>query len=149
MSPSTARCSSRSAPRRQRNLACTPALVQDARHRGASGGFTRPDDRQPVQLQSHGVFAQRFHINIDFDSKRDYAAGNIISVYYQGLEDEKLQRVDIGTVQSSVRRRRGSSRRRIPSNNFGISATAVFGPLDGAGNRGDAEGERGCQQDLS
>ena len=112
---------------RQHNLACTPALVQTPGS-GCTGGFTAPRIDNLVQLHSQGVFDQRFHINIDFDSKRDYAAGNIISGYYQGLVDEKLQLVQIGTqiFRPPPSRFLTAS---IPSNNFGIGATAVFGPL--------------------
>lgn len=112
---------------RQRNLACTPALVQTPGS-GCTGGFTAPRIDNLVQLHSTGVFAQRFHINIDFDSKRDYAAGNIISGYYQGLVDEKLQSVEIGTQLFRPPPSRFLTAT-IPSNNFGIGATAVFGPL--------------------
>ncbi|MGH7593841.1 MAG: hypothetical protein ACRELE_08345, partial [Gemmatimonadales bacterium] len=112
---------------RQHNLACTPALVLSSGS-GCTGGFTAPRIDNVVQLHSVGVFDQRFHINIDFDSKRDYAAGNIISGYYQGLEDEKLQRVEIGTQLFRPPPSRFLTAT-IPSNNFGIGATAVFGPI--------------------
>jgi hypothetical protein len=112
---------------RQRNLSCTPAQAAQLSS-GCFGGFGAPKIDNSVQLRSAGVFAQRFHINIDFDSKRDYAAGNIVSGYYQGLEDEKLQRVNIGTVQFIAPPSRFLTAS-IPSNNFGISALAVFGPV--------------------
>ncbi|MGH7582266.1 MAG: hypothetical protein ACREL5_03460 [Gemmatimonadales bacterium] len=112
---------------RQRNLSCTPVLVQTPGS-GCSGGFTAPRIDNNVQLLAAGVFAQRFHLNVDFDSKRDYAANNIVSAWYQGLIDEKLQRVNVGTVvfQPPPSRFLSAS---IPTNNFGISAEAVFGPL--------------------
>ena len=112
---------------RQHNEACTPALVQTPGS-GCTGGFTPPRIDNVVQLHSVGVFDQRFHINIDFDSKRDYAAGNIISGYYQGLVDEKLQLVEIGTQIFRPPPSRFLTAT-IPSNNFGIGATAVFGPV--------------------
>jgi hypothetical protein len=112
---------------RQHNEACTPALVETPGS-GCTGGFTAPSIDNLVQLHSAGVFDQRFHINIDFDSKRDYAAGNIISGYYQGLEDEKLQLVEIGTQIFRPPPSRFLTAT-IPSNNFGIGATAVFGPV--------------------
>jgi len=110
---------------RQRNLACTPAQVQDVSS-GCSGGFKSPVIDNTVLLTSRGVFAQRFHINIDFDSKRDYAAGQIVSVNYIGLEDEKLKRVDVGTVQWTPPPSRFFTAS-IPSNNFGVSGEAEFG----------------------
>jgi hypothetical protein len=112
---------------RQRNLACTPAQVQDPSS-GCGGGFKTPSIDNTVQLVSRGIFAQRFHLNIDFDSKRDYSANNIISAWYQGLEDEKLRSVNIGTVQFVPPPSRFFTAT-IPTNNFGISAVAEFGPV--------------------
>ncbi|MGH7523736.1 MAG: hypothetical protein ACREK8_05480, partial [Gemmatimonadales bacterium] len=112
---------------RQHNEACTPTLVLTPGS-GCTGGFSAPRLDNTVLLHSTGVFDQRFHINIDFDSKRDYAAGNIISGYYQGLVDEKLQLVQIGTQIFRPPPSRFLTAT-IPSNNFGIGATAVFGPV--------------------
>jgi hypothetical protein len=112
---------------RQRNLACTPALVLNPSS-GCSGGFTAPRIDNVVQLASSGTFLQRYHVNVDFQSTRDYSAGNVVNAYYQGLMDEKLQRVDIGTqiFRPPPSRFLTAS---IPTNNFGIGATAVFGPV--------------------
>ncbi|MFI4982511.1 MAG: hypothetical protein ACHQIO_19340, partial [Nevskiales bacterium] len=49
---------------RQRNLACTPAQVQSPSS-GCGAGFLAPSIDNTVQLVSRGVFAQRFHLNID------------------------------------------------------------------------------------
>ncbi len=112
---------------RQRNLSCTPAQVQNPSS-GCGGGFKPPNIDNTVMLSSRGIFAQRFHLNIDFDSKRDYNANNIISAWYQGLEDEKLRSVNIGNVQFIPPPSRFFTAS-IPTNNFGISAVAEFGPL--------------------
>ncbi len=112
---------------RQKNLACTPALAQNPAS-GCSGGFSAPRLDNIVQLQSTGVFGQRGHINIDFDSKADNAARNIINAYYLGLPDEKLQRIDIGTQIFTPPPSRFLTTS-IPSNNFGISAQMAFGPV--------------------
>jgi hypothetical protein len=113
---------------RSRNLKCTPAQAQDPAQ-ACFGGFTAPRLDNVVMLQSAGVFDQRFHVNIDFESTRDYAAQNVLSLYYQGLEDEKLQRVSVGTVVFRPPPSRFLSAS-IPANNLGISAEAVFGPVD-------------------
>ncbi len=113
---------------RTRNLKCTPAQAIDPAQ-ACAGGFTAPRLDNVVVLQSTGVFDQRFHVNIDFESTRDYAAQNVISLYYQGLEDEKLQRVSVGTVVFRPPPSRFLSAS-IPANNLGISAEAVFGPVD-------------------
>ncbi|HEY4319692.1 MAG TPA: cell surface protein SprA [Gemmatimonadales bacterium] len=112
---------------RNRNLSCTPADVQIAAS-ACRGGFTSPKIDNTILLQTSGTFLQRFHVDIAYNSKSDYAASNTIRVSYIGLEDEKLQRVDIGTVQLQPAPSRFLAAS-VPSNNFGISATAVFGPL--------------------
>ncbi|MES1259741.1 MAG: hypothetical protein ABUL71_04035, partial [Gemmatimonadota bacterium] len=113
---------------RTRNLACTALQVQDVAS-GCSGGFKGPNISNLVLLTTRGVFAQRYHLNIDFDTQRDYAAGQIVSIYYQGLVDEKLKRVDVGTVQWQPPASRFFTAT-IPSNNFGVSAEADFGPFN-------------------
>ncbi len=113
---------------RQRNLACTPVLAQTPGS-GCTGGFTAPSINNTVILQSRGVLFQRFHLNIDLDTHRDYGAANIVSLWYEGQEDEKLKRVDVGTVRFTPPPSRFLSAS-IPSNNFGISAVAQFGPLE-------------------
>ena len=112
---------------RQRNLACTPALAQDPTS-GCSGGFTAPQIDNQVVLQSSGVLLQRFHIDVDLDTKRDLATANTISARYVGLEDEKLQSVSVGSVTFQAPSSRFLAAT-IPVNNFGISAVAQFGPL--------------------
>jgi hypothetical protein len=112
---------------RQRNLACSPAELQNVAS-GCFGGFSAPKIDNTVQLHSTGVFAQRFHINIDFESQRDYGVGNVISASYVGLEDEKLQRVDLGTVLFRPPPSRYFTAS-IPTNNFGVSAQMQFGPV--------------------
>lgn len=112
---------------RQRNLSCTPAQVQNPSS-GCAGGFKSPSIDNTVMLSSRGIFAKRFHLNVDFDSKRDYGANNIVSAWYQGLEDEKLEFVNVGNVQWQPPPSRYFTAS-IPANNFGVSARARFGPL--------------------
>ncbi len=113
---------------KQTNLSCTPAQVENPSS-GCGGGFKAPSIDNTVVLSSHGVFAQRFHLNIDFDSKRDYSANNIVSAWYEGLPDEKLRRVTIGNVNWVAPQSRFFTAS-IPTNNFGISAEMQFGPLN-------------------
>ena len=47
---------------------------------------------------SSGLLGQRVHVNVDFDTERDYSSNNNVQIYYEGLQDEIVQRVDVGTV---------------------------------------------------
>ena len=35
---------------------------------------------------------------MDYDTERDFAANNNVQVYYEGLEDEIIRRIEVGTV---------------------------------------------------
>ena len=75
------------------------------------GRLQGAEHRQHGAAQSHGVFAQRFHLNIDFDSKRDYAADKIVSVELPGTRGRKAASGSTSAPCSGCRRRRASSRR--------------------------------------
>ena len=66
---------------------------------------------------------------MDFDTEREFSANNNISVFYQGLEDEILRRVDIGTVSFEAPASRFITSG-IPANSFGVQAEAQLGPLN-------------------
>ncbi len=83
-------------------------------------------------MRSGGVVGQRVHLNVDYDSKREFEASNNIQVYYQGMEDEILRRVDVGNVTFAVPASRFITAG-IPSNNFGIQAQGQLGALDFTG----------------
>ncbi len=112
---------------RFQNLRCTAYQLQDPTS-GCRPKFTAPRIDNTLILQASGVIGQRLHIDVDLDTKRDYTNSNTIRAYYQGLEDEKLQRVDVGTVQFRPPASRFLTAG-IPINNFGVSAAMEFGPL--------------------
>ncbi len=45
-----------------------------------------------------GTVSERIHVNVDYDNRREFDAANNINVFYQGLADEILQRVEVGDV---------------------------------------------------
>ncbi len=109
------------------NLRCTPALIQDPLS-GCRPKFRAPRVENQIELRSSGLIGQRLRVNIDLDTQRDFTNSNNISVYYQGLEDEVLQRIEVGSVQFRPPPSRFLTAG-IPSNNFGLSATAEYGAL--------------------
>lgn len=112
---------------RFQNLRCTAYELQDPLS-GCRPKFTAPRIDNTLILSASGIIGQRLHIDIDLDTKRDYTNANTIRAYYQGLEDEKLQRIDVGTVQFRPPASRFLTAG-IPINNFGVSAAMEFGPL--------------------
>jgi hypothetical protein len=77
-------------------------------------------------LRSAGVVAQRVHVNVDYDSQREFDASNTISIAYDGKPNEFLQKLEVGNVtfQPSPSRFITAA---IPSGNYGIQAVANLG----------------------
>ncbi len=96
---------------------------------GCRNGFPTPAIGQQFAVRAGGVVSQRLHVNVDYDTEREFSASNNINVYYQGLEDEILRRVDIGNVTFEAPRSRFITSA-IPANSFGIQALGQLGPLD-------------------
>ena len=91
------------------------------------GAFQPQFDFQ-FNVRTGGVVADRVHVNVDYDSQREFDASNNISVYYEGKSDELLQRVEVGNVTfqpPSSRFITGG----IPSGNYGIQAKGQLGPM--------------------
>ncbi|MDH5805063.1 MAG: hypothetical protein OEZ54_07750, partial [Gemmatimonadota bacterium] len=82
---------------RLRNLNCT---IEDLSNpsSGCQGGFPTPSVMQEFQLRAGGVIAERLNVDVDFDSKREFSSSNTIKVWYQGREDEILQRLEVGNL---------------------------------------------------
>ncbi|MEP6573131.1 MAG: cell surface protein SprA [Gemmatimonadota bacterium] len=112
---------------RLRNERCTPFQLIDI-NSGCRGGFKAPRFDNELNMIAGGIIGQRLHLNIDFDTQRDFAAKNNIQVYYQGLEDEVVRRVEVGTVAFRPPPTRFITAA-IPANNFGVAAAFQFGAL--------------------
>lgn len=87
----------------------------------------RPDIQFGVQVG--GTISDRIHVNVDYDQTREFSAANNINIYYQGLEDEILQRLEVGDVSFALPQSRFLTQG-IPAGNFGFKATGQVGPID-------------------
>jgi len=112
---------------RYANLRCNSFELQNPVS-GCRPKFTAPRIENRVDLRLNAVLGQRLNVQVDLDTQRDYTNANTIRAYYQGLQDEVLQRVDVGTVQFRPPRSRFLTAG-IPTNNFGASVVAEYGPL--------------------
>lgn len=76
--------------------------------------------------KSGGVIADRVHVDVDYDTQREFDGSNNISVNYEGKENELLERVELGNVtfQPPVSRFITAG---IPSGNYGLQAIARLG----------------------
>ena len=111
-----------------RNLRCNAFERQQAVS-GCKAGFPTITPNPQYQIRSGGVVGQRLHVNVDFDSQREFDANNNLQVWYEGLEDEVLRRVEAGNVSFQAPGSRFISAA-IPANNFGVQAVAQVGALE-------------------
>ena len=114
-----------------KNLRCQPgdAAVLSS---GCSSAVTPPRLDPQFDVRTGGIVGQRVHLDVDYNSQREFDASNNIKLYYQGLQDEVLQRVEVGNVTF---RAPGSQfiTGGIPANNFGFQASGQIGPIDFSG----------------
>src|SRR5207237_6179581 len=82
---------------RFRNLTCTSIDRQQAIS-GCRGGFPTVSPVSQYAVRTGGVVGQRLHVDVDFDSRREFDANNNLKIWYQGLEDDVLKRVEAGNV---------------------------------------------------
>ena len=113
---------------RLRNERCSPALLLDP-NSGCRGGFKAPRLDNQVNLRSGGTIGRRVHLNVDYDTERDFSANNNVQVYYEGLEDEIIRRIELGTVTFQPPQSRFITAA-IPANNFGVNARFEVGAFE-------------------
>jgi hypothetical protein len=111
-----------------RNLRCT-SLEQQVAISGCSSGFPTISPNPQYSIRTAGVVGQRLHVNVDFDSQREFDANNNLQLWYEGLQDEVLRRVEAGNVTFQMPPSRFISAA-IPANNFGVQAIGQLGPLE-------------------
>ncbi len=78
--------------------------------------------------KSGGIVAERVHVDLDYDTQREFDASNNISIYYQGKGNELLQRLEIGNVTFQPPASRYITAG-IPSGNYGIQAVTKVGSM--------------------
>jgi motility/secretion related protein SprA len=111
-----------------RNLRCTAFERQQAIS-GCTAAFPTITPNPQYAIRTAGVVGKRLHVNVDFDSQREFDANNNLQVWYEGLEDEVLRRVEAGNVSFQTAGSRFISAA-IPANNFGVQAIGQVGALE-------------------
>ena len=113
---------------RIKNLRCTGAQLLDPNSGCRGSGIKAPNIDNTMNARASGLIGERVHVNVDYNSERDFTANNNVQVYYEGLQDEVLRRVEVGTVTFRPPPSRFLTAG-IPANNFGINATLEVGPM--------------------
>jgi hypothetical protein len=111
---------------RTRNLRCSASELFNPV--ASCRGRLQPSLDFQFSLRSNRTFADRFHVDIDYDTQREFDASNVLSVFYQGEAGERVQRVELGNVSFALPASRFIASN-VPSGNYGLHAIAQFGPL--------------------
>ncbi|MGH7586366.1 MAG: hypothetical protein ACREMH_08985 [Gemmatimonadales bacterium] len=112
---------------RFQNERCDPVQLLDP-NSGCEGTWKAPRIDTEFNFRTAGLIGRRVHVNVDYDSQREFEANNNIQLYYEGLEDEIVRRVEVGTVTFRPPPSRYLTAA-IPTNNFGVNATFDLGPV--------------------
>ncbi|MDB4917102.1 MAG: hypothetical protein JWM95_4746 [Gemmatimonadetes bacterium] len=88
-------------------------------------GFQPAFDFQ-LNMRSKGTVADRVHVDVDFDTQREFDASNAINIFYLGKESEHLKKLEIGNLAFSLPTTRFLSGA-VPSGNYGLQAIGQAG----------------------
>ncbi len=113
---------------RFRNLRCTTQDRQLAIS-GCDAAFPTLGLNPQYAVRTAGVVGRRLHVDVDFDSEREFEANNNLQVWYEGLEDEVVRRVEAGNVTFQAPPSRFITAG-VPANNFGVQAVAQLGAVE-------------------
>ena len=102
----------------QFKVSCTPNLIPQL----------SPDLQFGVQVD--GTIADRIQVDVDFDQSREFDASNRINMFYEGREDDILQRLEVGDVDFRLPTNSRFLTEGIPAGNFGFQAEGQLGPLE-------------------
>ena len=91
-------------------------------------GVFQPQFGFQFAVRTAGTVADRLHLDVDYDSQREFDASNNISAYYEGKQGEILQRVEVGNVSFALPASRFITAG-IPSGNYGIQAIGQLGAM--------------------
>jgi len=112
---------------RVRNERCTQLELNDP-NSGCSGSIRAPRLENQINVRAGGTIGQRVHVLVDYDAARDFSANNNIQVYYEGLSDEIVRRVEVGSVTFRPPPSRFLTAA-VPRSNFGVNGLFEVGPM--------------------
>ncbi|HKS05138.1 MAG TPA: cell surface protein SprA [Gemmatimonadaceae bacterium] len=110
---------------RQKNERCTAGMLYVIAEQ-CEAGYLPTFDLQ-LYTRANGTLADRLHVNVDYDSQREFEASNNISVYYVGKSHEMLDTLQVGNVTLQLPPSQFITSG-IPQGNYGIQAIGQIGP---------------------
>jgi hypothetical protein len=110
---------------RQKNERCTAGMLYVIAEQ-CEAGYLPTFDLQ-LYTRANGTLADRLHVNVDYDSQREFDASNNINVYYVGKSHEMLDTLEVGNVTLRLPPSQFITSG-IPQGNYGIQAIGQIGP---------------------
>lgn len=101
----------------QYGVGCNPTLIPQL----------SPEVQFGVRVD--GTILDRIRVDVDFDQSREFDAANRINIFYEGGEDDVLQRLEVGDVNFDLPQSRFLTEG-IPAGNFGFQAAGQVGAFD-------------------
>ena len=110
---------------RMRNERCTAGQLYFISEQ-CEAGYLPAFDLQ-LYTRANGTLADRLHVNVDYDSQREFEASNNVNVYYVGKAHEMLDTLEVGNVSLRLPPSQFITSG-IPAGNYGIQAIGQIGP---------------------
>jgi len=107
---------------------CTSSFLIDPASNCRSAFEPLPQVDFQFAAKSGGIIADRVHVNLDYDTQREFDASNNISIYYEGKGSEFIQRLEIGNVTFQPPPSRYITAG-IASGNYGVQAVTKLGSM--------------------
>jgi hypothetical protein len=105
--------------------------VNDIRTEGRKRSkFPTLEMRQELNVRLNGTIGDKLHIDIAQNSEASSSLENQIKIYYQGYEDDVIQRVDLGNTNLSLPATQGISYSARQEGLFGIKMTGRLASWD-------------------
>lgn len=113
---------------RLQNLRCaTSDAFSLSTNAACHAGFVSSLSTPTFAFKSAGVFEQlHLHVNVDFDSRREFDASQTLSLYYEGDSTARFRRVDVGNISFAPPASRYITSS-LPSGNYGVQFTNQLG----------------------
>jgi len=105
----------------------SPVVLSEGRRRSL---FPTLEMRQELNVRLNGTIGDKLHIDINQNSEASTSLENQIKIYYQGYEDDVIQRVDLGNTNLTLPRSTYVSVSTRQEGLFGVKMTGRLASWD-------------------
>lgn len=116
----------------------SPVIQSEGRSRSL---FPTLEMRQELNVRLNGTIGDKLHIDINQNSEASTSLENQIKIYYQGYDDDVIQRVDLGNTNLTLPRSTYVSASTRQEGLFGVKMTGRLASWDFAAIASKQEGQ--------